>query len=344
MSIRVSRTHGLARFDDEVDEEDLNLDELMAAKSAGERIVSLLQSLDGTTTSRTTALQLSPPNSRDRALPLEERLAGYVARMAAAERVRDEQLREATTLMRELDGLREGVVGEDDVAYFDALMRDSDQEREREAEVNKSPGARRSGRKRPPSLNFHEPDRDSQRSPLSTFDPNSPLDPPFSPHSPRSPRSPLSPLHGRGERPPSPLSPLSPSFYPNALSSPFPSHAPHRSALAAATAELGASTSEAADALTKLAAASSTAVQASSAAGETHRQLRKLRLGVESLRSGADAEDAAQRGIDAHEAALSFGTAPDVKSILGALMAGFEERLGEMARAHEGLQRVGART
>lgn len=311
MSLRVSRR---PEADDGSDGE-IDLSPLRAAQAAGQRMVSLLQALDGPVSpKRDTSL-------RDPRVPLEERLAGYVARMGLAERVRDEQTREAVALVRDLDSMQV-VVGEEDLAFVDSLMyRDE------------SPRAKG----RPPALSLRDLESDDERSPLSPLDPNSPM-------SARWPDSPLSPLHRR--RPSSPLSPLSPSFHTSAngvYQSPSLAPQPHRSALAAATAELGAATGDAADALSKLARASSTAVQASAGAGETTRQLRKLRVGVASLREGADAEDAAQRGVDAWEAALEAGSAPDVRGVLAGLMAGFEERLSEMARAHEGLRRVSTR-
>ncbi|BEI92317.1 uncharacterized protein CcaverHIS019_0411370 [Cutaneotrichosporon cavernicola] len=308
-SVRVSRRHESESNDQ------LDLSPLLAAQAAGQRMLSRLQTLDG-------------PSPTHR-VPLEERLAGFVSRMGAAERVRDEQTREVAALVRDLEGLQ-GVVAEEDVAYVDMLM------------DHESPRARR----RPPPLQFESDDeshqRPYQRSPLSPLDHNS-----SSPHawneplSPlhRRPSSPVSPLH---RRPSSPLSPLSPSFpngtHVHAHSQAQACLASHRSALAAATAELGSATGDAADALNKLAGASTTAIQASAGAGETSRQLRKLRVGVASLRQGIEAEETAQRGIDAWEAALVSGTAPDVRSVLAGLMAGFEERLGEMARAHEGLR------
>lgn len=315
MSIRVSRR---LEAEEESDGE-LDLGPLRAAQAAGQRMVSLLQALDcpASPTRDTSALP------RDPRIPLEERLVGFVARMGAAERVRDEQTREAAALLRDLDSMQL-VVGEDDLAFVDSLMHSDE-----------SPRVRR----RPPALSFRDVDSDDEpRSPLSPLDQNSPM-------SARWPDSPLSPLHRR--RPSSPLSPISPSFptYLNGVHA-SPSLAPqpqHRSALVAATAELGVATGDAADALNKLARASSTAVQASASAGEMNRQLRKLRVGVASLREGVEAEDAAQRGIDAWETALVTGTVPDVRGVLAGLMAGFEERLGEMARAHEGLRRVSAR-
>ncbi|CAK9787400.1 hypothetical protein CC85DRAFT_10377 [Cutaneotrichosporon oleaginosum] len=325
MSIRVSRR---LEMEEESDNE-VDLAPLRATQAAGQRMLALLQAMDGPGSPSRDTSAVSRDRERDR-VPLEERLAGHVARMGAAERVRDEQTREAVALVRDLDSMQL-IVMEDDLAFVDALIH-----------RDQSPRARR----RPPALNFRDretirevdTDDEHERSPLSPLDHNSPL-------SSRWPDSPESPLHRR--RPSSPLSPLSPSF-PSLNGAPAsPCLAPqplrHRSTLAAATAELGAATSDAAEALNKLARASATAVQASAASGETNRQLRKLRVGVASLREGAEAEEAAQRGIDAWEASIAAGSAPDVRGVLAGLMAGFEERLTEMARMHEGLRRVSAR-
>lgn len=380
MSVRVSRggghTHARRLFDDE--DAALDLAPLQSAKAASERMVALLQSLDSggsssagsagspfhsaLSSSPTRALSLLPSSSRDRdgrplptGVPLEERLAGYVARVGAAERIRDEQMRETAALIRDLDGLREGVVSPEDVAFVDALIgRERETEREREAE------SRHGRRRRAPDLklaldDITESEGSEATSPRSPRSPLSPLDhmnrgvdvqsptspSPYYPHSPRSPLSPLSPIHRARDDPTSPLSPTFASTRPGPSppSSPKPSSA-HRTPLAAATARLSTATTDATDALARLAQASSTAVQASGAAGETHRKLRGLRLGVASLRETAEVEEAAQRGVDAWEAALEAGAAPDVKKVLAALVGGFEERLGEMARAHEGLRRA----
>ncbi|GMK56853.1 hypothetical protein CspeluHIS016_0306930 [Cutaneotrichosporon spelunceum] len=291
-----SSTRIRSRRHDDCGEDELDLEPLRSAQAAGKRMLSRLQTLE--------------PR-----VPLEERLAGYVSRMGAAERVRDEQTREAAALLRELEGLA-SVVTEEDVAYVDLLMEHD------------------SPRRRTPPLNLIEESDDELSHDDSCRSPLSPLDPNTNATSPRWPDSPSTPVSLR-RRLSSPRSPLSPSF-PNGMHA--SSLVPHRSVLAVATADLGSATGEAADALSKLARASATAVQVNAAASETSRQLRKLRVGVVTLREGVEAEDEAQRGIDAWEAAVASGSVPDVRGVLASLMAGFEERLSELARAHEGLQ------
>jgi hypothetical protein len=234
---------------------------------------------------------------------LEDRLQAHLARLGEAERLREEQAREAAHLARELANVRwEGL--EVDLEGLNSVLAPSGspptpgwtgETTDKVRDKDKAPPASTS---RGPRMNgFHLEtigESPSSPAPLSPVDPISPISP-MSPHYPASPTTPMTPTTAMRSHP-----------------------------LSQAAAGLVDDTAALSATLSSLSESVSLSLARHAADGRT---LRRARLGLRDWHEREATEDACQRGVDAWEDRVARGEVPDARAEMGRMLQGFRDAL-----------------
>lgn len=233
---------------------------------------------------------------------LEDRLQAHLMRLGEAERLREEQAREAAFLARELANVRgEGL--EVDLDVLRELLMPS--------EVESTPGwtgeVARPDTFRPPRTNGFT---------LDTIEASPPSPSPLSP----VPVSPISPVSGAFPRIP-----------------PSPTATTFRAVLPSSAAVLVDETGTLTSTLSTLSESISLVIQRH--ANET-RTLRRARLGLKDWHERETAEETCQRGIDAWEDREAKGQTPNARIEMEQMLAGFRDILDAAASRFGQLESV----